>query len=499
MKKKTLFAIVTGVLLLIVLISITSYILFSKEVDHAFYVGVTYGGSSIEEAKELVDQVKGCTNLFILASGTIQNASAVEEIGDYAIASGLNFAVYNSENVYYGNNAGEGINQWANNAKKRWKEHFIGIYYRDEPGGEMLDGKTITLEKTSTKQLNGETIITQEIVKTTGNIIVYNKDNSQGRETVLSQIVYRQNGEVFVRNATEGLVIPSFLDDGTLLLWWGSHEAIHYYPNGTITIGDLDKDFYTVENITKCPLTILPYEQVLQQNPIQTHDDAANAFVNMNKQYLADINKKQLTKESITVFTADYGLYWWEYQSGYDIVLAEFGWNNSITQEISLVRGAATFHNKQWGAILTWKYTQPPYLTNGEEMFEQMKTAYQTGAQYVIIFNYSEDIEKPNTLQEEHFQALERFWSEVVQNPKVTYGTIKAEAVLVLPKNYGWGLRSPNDHMWGLWPADNNAQEIWNQIQNKIDKHGLKLDIVFEEPNYFSWNYNHIYYYWNQK
>ncbi|MDR0459825.1 MAG: hypothetical protein LBH62_00045, partial [Nitrososphaerota archaeon] len=200
---------------------------------------------------------------------------------------------------------------------------------------------------------------------------------------------------------------------------------------------------------------------------------------------------------SILVFTADYGLYWWDYKGNYDMILAELGWNNTVTQEIALIRGAATLQNKQWGTILTWKYTHSPYLTDGTEMFEQMKTSYQAGANYVIVFNYSEDPTNPNTLQEEHFLALERFWNEVVQNPDVTHGGVKAEAALVLPENYGWGMRTPNDNIWGIWPADDTSQEIWNQIQDKIDQHGLKLDIIFEKPGFLSGNYKHVYY-WDQ-
>jgi len=116
----------------------------------------------------------------------------------------------------------------------------------------------------------------------------------------------------------------------------------------------------------------------------------------------------------------------------------------------------------------------------------------------VIIFNFSENLTDPNTLQEEHFVALERFWREVVQNPEVKHGSIKAEAVLILPKNYGWGMRNPKDGIWGIWHADNTTQELWNQIHNKIDQYGLKLDIIFEDPNYAPGNYKHIYY-WNQK
>ncbi|MDR2202922.1 MAG: hypothetical protein LBE76_01175 [Nitrososphaerota archaeon] len=181
------------------------------------------------------------------------------------------------------------------------------------------------------------------------------------------------------------------------------------------------------------------------------------------------------------------------------MVLAELAWNNTVAQEIALVRGAANLQNKQWGTCITWKYTHPPYLTDGEEMFEQLKMSYEAGANYVMIFNYSEDPASPNTLQEEHFSALERFWNDIVQNPDIVPGGVKAEAALVLPKNYGWGMRWQQDRIWGVWSADETSQEVWGQVQSKIDQYGLKLDIVFEKPNLFtSGQYNNIYY-WNQQ
>ena len=260
-----------------------------------------------------------------------------------------------------------------------------------------------------------------------------------------------------------------------------------------------DTNFYVSGNITKCPYAILSYEETLKQHPIQTVDDAAEFFVNSNKNRLEDINKKQLQEESILVFTSDYGLYWWDYQSGYDLVLAQLGWNNSITQEIGLVRGAANIQNKNWGTIITWKYTHAPFLADGNEIYEQMKSSYEAGADCVLLFNYSEDPTNPNTLQEEHFQALECFWNDVVQNPDVKHGNIKAEAVLILPQNYGWGMRDPQDSIWGIWSADSDSQTIWNQLQDKLGKHELTLDIVFEDPNYsITEKYNNIYH-WNQK
>ncbi|MDR2720424.1 MAG: hypothetical protein LBC03_06450 [Nitrososphaerota archaeon] len=293
------------------------------------------------------------------------------------------------------------------------------------------------------------------------------------------------NGEVIVVNSDET----------------GS-TVVTYYPNGTVTatrhIWEVDNvliQTYTSENITQYPLPLRSYEEILKQNPIQTNDDIANLFVNHNKNTFYAIDKEQLDKQSILVFTADYGLYWWDFKGGYDLVLAELAWNHSDTQQISLVRGAANIQGKSWGTILTWKYTHPPFLAEGDEMFEQMKTSYQTGAEYVIIFNYSEDSKNPHTLQDEHFQALERFWSEVVQNPDVEHGGIKAEAALVLPKNYGWGMRAAGDNIWGIWPADNTTQKIWNQLQEKTEQHGLKLDIIFEDPNHpVKGKYEHVYY-----
>ena len=132
-------------------------------------------------------------------------------------------------------------------------------------------------------------------------------------------------------------------------------------------------------------------------------------------------------------------------------------------------------------------------------MFSQMKTSYEAGAEYVLIFNYADDMSGPyGTLQEEHFQALEQFWNEVVQNSDVKHGSIEAEAALVLPENYGWGMRTPDDVIWGLWDADETSTQIWTQLQNKLDEYGLKLDIVYDDSAYpVTGKYYNIFY-WNQ-
>ena len=210
-------------------------------------------------------------------------------------------------------------------------------------------------------------------------------------------------------------------------------------------------------------------------------------------------NQWQLSNKSFSIFTSDYALYWWDYQSGCDLVLAQLGWNNSVAQEIGLVRGAADLQVKRWGTIITWTYDKPPYLTSGGEMFEQMRMSYESGAEYVVIFNYAKDMEGPyGTLKDEHFEALERFWKDVVQNPAFVHGGLKAEAAFVLPKNYGWGLRNPGDSVWGLWEPNAEAQQAWPLLQEIISKHGLRLDIVYDDSEYpVAGKYPQIYY-WNQ-
>jgi hypothetical protein len=487
MKKNTLFVMVTALLLLGGLIASTSYIVLLNQKDSKlFYVGVTYCGSSVEEAKELVDKVKDCTNLFVLQSGPLRDdVAAMEEIGDYAVALNLNYAVSSSASDSVGLDK-QVLSKWLIEAKERWGDQFIGIYYGDESGGDMIDGEWFPLEKIVNEYGN----ILKSITKLGSSIIVRVMDRPDGYIISSStNTTYMYDDEIFFVTAGNDLR--------------GHYtEYINYYPNGTIILEEyIDgwHNFYTSENITKYTGSILSYEALLKQKPIQNYNAAANAFVDRHKESLEAINKEQLSEKDILVFTADYGLYWWNYKGGYDLVLAELAWNHSDIQQIALVRGAANLQNKQWGTILTWKYTQAPYLTNGEEMFEQMKASYEAGADYVLIFNYSEDIENPNTLQEEHYQALERFWNEIVQNSERSHGDIKAEAALVLPKNYGWGMRNSNDNIWGLWPADDNSQEIWSQIQTKIEQYGLKLDIVFEDSDFFvEGKYVHTHY-WDQR
>jgi hypothetical protein len=208
-----------------------------------------------------------------------------------------------------------------------------------------------------------------------------------------------------------------------------------------------------------------------------------------------------LKRYNITSFTSDYALYWFDYLGGYNTLFAQLGWNESVNEQISLVRGAATMQNKDWGAIVTWKYTQPPYLDSRANIYNQMETAYNAGAKYILLFDlvfdpYNVTDNPYGTLTDDHFQALRQFWDQVVTES--IPNSAHAEAALILPNNYGSGLRSPTDKIWGFWGPDDKSALIWNNTQTLLNKYGLRLDIIYEDSAFpVEGNYSKVYY-WNQ-
>ncbi|MBT0158617.1 hypothetical protein G4O51_01380 [Candidatus Bathyarchaeota archaeon A05DMB-2] len=229
----------------------------------------------------------------------------------------------------------------------------------------------------------------------------------------------------------------------------------------------------------------------------RNHDIAANIY-----QYyiVTDRGLKTLKNHSITTFTSDYALYWWDYKSGYDVILTQLGWNDTIPQDIALVRGAARMQGKPWGAIITWKYTEPPYLDSGKEVYAQMLMAYEAGAEYVVVFNYPQlEGNAYGVITDEHFEALKHFWNDVVakRNWLKVPDLSEAQAALVLPRNYGWGMRSPDDRIW-YWGPDEKSERIWNLSRTLLANYGLRLDIVYDDPLFpVAGRYREVYY-WNQ-
>jgi hypothetical protein len=280
--------------------------------------------------------------------------------------------------------------------------------------------------------------------------------------------------------------------------WGKQFLGVYYYdePGGI----QLDYDWaYLFDRIKELnPTLYQTYAPALEGENVSTsqlYELSAETYVEAIK---ADAGLNALKNRSITAFTSDYALYWWDYLSGFDVILAQFGWNHTTEQDIALIRGAANLQSKNWGVILTWKYMEWPYLASGDEIYNQMYMAYECGANYIVLFNYAEDMEVPyGTLQDEHFDALELFWKEVVQNQGVVHGGIKPDTALVLPSNYGWGMRHPEDRIW-FWGPDADSPQIWKISRKLLLQYGLDLDIVYEDTAFpLAGNYSRIYH-WNE-
>ncbi len=380
MNKRLIAALLVSLLIMLIAVLFFQKTSVNPLAPDQVYVGVAFGGNTVDEAKAIIDRTKNYTNLFILQSGPtiIDNQSATTEICNYANASGLNIIVYFNDfapNILAQRNLTWRID-WVENAKTTYGNHFLGIYYYDERGGIYLD-----TNKTAT-----------------------------------------------------GWQLP---------------------PNAT-------------------------------------YDTAASVF---ERGFLEDPGTVALKDMNVSIFCSDYALYWFDYRSGYDVVLAEAGWNNTLAQEIALARGAANFQNKDWGVIITWKNTHPPYLDSGEALYEQMCTSYEAGAKYIAVFNYPYTNGSYGIMADEHFTALEQVWNDITQG-KITRKQF-ADSVLILPKNYGFGMRSAGDTIWGFWEPDQFTSIIWGKVQLLLNRYGYSLDIAYEDDLYaLPRNYANVFY-WN--
>jgi hypothetical protein len=225
--------------------------------------------------------------------------------------------------------------------------------------------------------------------------------------------------------------------------------------------------------------------QIEGEGPIKNASSYREAADNYVKTVSSYFSNQFLNSKGVPLFVSDFVLYYYDYLAGFDVVFAEFGWNNSRIREIGLCRGAAKMVNKDWGAIITWTYMQPPYIGNGAEIYQDMVTAYNGGAKYVVLFNYPQYPEdnQYGILSDEHFLAMEQFWEHVSSHSRDSE-KITDRVAYVLPNYYGWGMRHPDDKIWGIWDVDEKSPIIWENLIKLEKKYGLKLDIIYDDPRY---------------
>ena len=350
-------------------------------------------------------------------------------------------------------------------AKQRWGNLFLGIYYGDEAGGKILDGGLVNLTAQNSENMVEKVGSNIMITEPNGTIITYFPDGS------IKIAIFGSSPSTSLSDMTE----VSYMPDGSIAVQKGNPSTLYTQANGSSVISQFES-----------------YSLLESQNPYQNYSDAAKLFVGGNENTLDWVRN-----QSVSVFTSDYGLYWWDYEGGYDTVFAELFGGQTDALALALVRGAADMQSKSWGVMIEPASQLPLLLQNGSQMYDEMKTAYEEGAKYAVVWNYSPYGNGTGLLQDQNFAALQEFWIDVVKNPEET-NNCTGQIALVLPQDYGFGLRSPEDHIWGIFQADNSSQQVWNAVQTSLTKYGSRLDIVFSDPNYpVAGRYVQVYY-WNQ-
>jgi len=458
-----------------------------------FYVGVTYCGDSVNEAKQLIDNVKNYTNLFVLQSGPLMyNVNSSKEICDYAVKSGLKIIISGSTN-----SLGNNLNEMLNIAPERWGSHFLGLYFNDEPAGHMLDSPYILLNdnKDSISISRNEDVTISfanqsEVGLNTFFSTQYMFEIGSGtitKTTTFSTITPHGSIPTVTNNTLNGTpVIPDqtvYYRNGTIT--YSTDTTLIYEPNGEV----FDENGQVITNQGNIS-QFVPYQQIWNLNPLLNYTDAANFYVNNLKTALSSIGNQS----NVELYTSDYGLYWFDYEGGYDTVFSEFGWNNSRQMVISLCRGAATAQNKDWGVMITWTYDHPPFLENATRLYSDMKLAYDNGANYIVVFN--SDGKTSGILDKDQLNAIKQFWQYTLSNSRENNSNDRV--AYALPNGYGFGFRGINDSIWGIWHNDNFSNQQYTHINNALDRYGSKLDIIFIDPSFPS--YPNLYskiIYWN--
>lgn len=215
-------------------------------------------------------------------------------------------------------------------------------------------------------------------------------------------------------------------------------------------------------------------------------------FVSMASQYESTLMDNQAANINSNVypfssyerispkFTTDYALQWFDYKAGYDVVLTEFISNSSRQIQIAQARGAAAMMHKDWGVMISWDYTVPPYLESGPELYDDMILAYDNGAKYIVVYDASnpDQTNSESTLTAEHYKALQDFWSYIQTHPRHSY-SIGERTAYVMPSGYAFGFRNPNDLVWGR--QDSGSAFYYNSANALLQQYGQKLDIIYNE------------------
>ncbi|MCW4010229.1 MAG: hypothetical protein NWF05_06365 [Candidatus Bathyarchaeota archaeon] len=125
---------------LLVFSFVAASVLFVPEPEESVFpdvfVGVDAAFATVEETKQIIDQVKEYTNFFVVGSTAITwDVENLTEVCQYLNDSGLHFLTFahSAADQYFSQR------QWVKDAQQKWNARFLGLYAYDEPGGHQID------------------------------------------------------------------------------------------------------------------------------------------------------------------------------------------------------------------------------------------------------------------------------------------------------------------------------------------------------------------------
>jgi hypothetical protein len=137
-------------------------------------------------------------------------------------------------------------------------------------------------------------------------------------------------------------------------------------------------------------------------------NSSATTYSDAGSQYVGYVNDhlQIYLPVSPTLFTSDYGLYWFDYKAGYNTVFTQFGSNSTRQLDIALCRGAAKVQKRDWGVTVTWDYNETPYIESADQLYSDMTLAYNAGAKYEVIFDYPQNVTAYGILTEQDRKSV---------------------------------------------------------------------------------------------
>ena len=279
---------------------------------------------------------------------------------------------------------------------------------------------------------------------------------------------------------SKGLYFIFYTDTPPSLIWlqdaaekWGNHFlGLYAFDELGGKQLDRDRDWMLVPNATN-------------------YTAAANVYESQLNSVLHTIRKNYSNSTNVPLFTSDYAFYWFDYGGGYNTVFAEFAENYSRQLSVELCRGAAESQNKTWGVMITYTYSTSPYIESATTLYDDMVYAYSNGAKYIVVFDSNPNWTQP-VLDQTRLAAMKHFWNYMNGNPKVG-GSISADTAYLLPQDYAYGFRGPNDWIWGLWGPDNLTVPITTQLYGLMQQYGNNLNVVYDGSNVnFMSQYNRV-------